>query len=434
MKNVLIITFYFPPHPGIGAVRPFGLAKYLSLYGWNPIILTHQLPGNPDPKFLLIQTPYKDVVERWKTRFGLNPKKPLNTQLQIKRKKDKPSVIDRLAFIPNEIITYPDEKFGWYDYALLEGERILQTYQVDAILSSSRPETCHLIAKDLARKYHIPWVADFRDLWSQNHYSTYSSLKKYFIKNLEIRTLKHASAITTVSQPLAEKLAALHQSKPVFTIKNGFDPEMLSNDTETDRHFTIVYTGDLYEGKRDPAQLFAVIQDLCDSDLVRRNDIRIHFFGYPRFEAENWLQEEITKYHLDDVVILHGTVSHKTAISHQRKAQMLLLLMWNNPEDRGVYTGKLFEYLAARRPVISYGFPEGGVIKELLDQTHAGIHAGNYEELKAAIIRSYQEFRTNGKVRYRGIHEAVMLYSQQEMAKNFAGLLDSMVQKKDNEK
>jgi len=428
LKNVLIITFYFPPHPGIGGVRPYGLAKYLSLYGWNPIILTHVLPGEPDPQLLIIQTPYKDVVEAWKTRFGLNPKKPLNTQLQIERKKNKPSIINRLTYIPNEIITYPDEKIGWYDFAVMEGERILKTHRIDAILSSSRPETCHLIAKYLSGKYHIPWVADLRDLWSQNHYSSYSRLKKYFVKNLEIRTLKDASAITTVSEPLEEKLAVLHKNKQIFTIKNGFDPESVNpENNRIDQYFSIVYTGDLYEGKRDPTELFAVIQELCDKNLIRREDINIHFYGYPRFESENWLQEEIEKFHLRDIVILHGTVTHETAISEQRKAQMLLLLMWNNPEDRGVYTGKLFEYLAARRPVISFGFPEGGVIKELLDQTHAGIHAGNYEELKAAVLQSYQEFKASGSVQYRGIPDQVMIYSQEEMAKNFARLLDSVI-------
>jgi hypothetical protein len=426
LKNVLIITFTFPPNPLIGGVRLYGLAKYLPLYGWNPIILTPELPGEPDPEICIIQTPYQDVTERWKQRFGMDPKKTLNTQLQVKRKKDQPSLINLLTFIPNEIITYPDERIGWYDYAVTAGEKILLNTKIDAILSSSRPETCHLIAKTLAVKYHIPWVADFRDLWSQNHYSPYSRLKKYFIRNLEIKTLKPASAITTVSLPLEEKLAALHKNKQIFTIKNGFDPALLNPEkSQVDPLFTIVYTGDLYEGKRDPAQLFKAIHELCDKKIIRRDDIRIHFFGYPKFQSETWLEEEIARYHCEDLVILHGKISHESALAEQHKAQVLLLLMWNNPEERGVYTGKLFEYLAARRPILSFGFPEGGVIKELLDQTHAGTHAGTYDELKDALIRSYQEYTLSGKVAYRGIPAEVMLYSHQEMARNFAMVLDT---------
>ncbi len=428
LKNVLIITYSFPPSPSIGGVRLYGLAKYLSLYGWNPIILTPDLPGDPNPEMHIVQTPYHDVTEHWKRRFGLDPKQTLNTQLQVKRKKDQPSLINLLTFIPNEIITYPDERIGWYDYAVSAGERILKTTKIDAILSSSRPETCHIIAKTLAVKYHIPWVADFRDLWSQNHYSTYSRLKKYFIKNLEIKTLKHASAITTVSLPLEEKLAALHHNKQIFTIKNGFDPGLLNpENNQVDPVFSIVYTGDLYEGKRDPTQLFEAIHELCDKEIIRRDDIRIHFFGYPKFQSDTWLEEEIARSHIEDLVLLHGKISHESAISEQRKAQILLLLMWNNPDEQGVYTGKLFEYLAARRPILSFGFTEGGVIKELLDQTHAGIHAGNYDELKDALIRSYQEYTSSGKVTYRGIHAEVMLYSHQEMARNFGMVLDTVI-------
>jgi glycosyltransferase involved in cell wall biosynthesis len=428
LKSVLIITYYFPPNPAIGGVRLSGLAKYLSWYGWNPIILTPVLQREPDPKICIIQTPYYDVVENWKRRVGLDPKKTLNNQLSVKRKIDRPSIIERFTSLSYEIITYPDERIGWYDYAIKAGEKILQTQQIDAILSSSRPETCHLIAKALAGKYHIPWVADFRDLWSQNHYSSYPRLKMYFEKKLEIKTLKHASAITTVSQPLGEKLAVLHKNKQIFAIKNGFDPELVNPESKTDPNFTIVYTGDLYERKRDPAQIFAAIQELCDKNVIKRNDIKIHFFGYPDLEnPENWLQEEIATHQLQDLVDLHGKVSHEIAIFEQRKAQILLLLTWNSPDERGVYTGKLFEYLAARRPIISFGYTEGGVVKELLVQTQAGIHAGNYDELKDAIIRAHQEFKELGKVQYRGDDMEVMKYSQKEMAKNFGRVLDSVL-------
>jgi glycosyltransferase involved in cell wall biosynthesis len=310
----------------------------------------------------------------------------------------------------------------------MAGEKIFQSKQIDAIISSSMPMTCHLIAKTLAEKYNIPWVADFRDLWSQNHYSSHSFVRKYFETKLEIKTLKHASAITVVSQPLVEKLGALHENKQIFPIKNGFDPELVNSENNVDQNFTIVYTGDLYEGKRDPVQLFEVIQELCDNGVIKREDIKIHFFGYPKSESpEYWLQEEIAKHHFQDLVILHGRVSHEIAIFEQRKAQILLLLTWNNPDERGVYTGKVFEYLAAHRPIISFGYTEGGVIKDLLVQTQAGIHAGNYHELKDAIVQAHQEFKKSGVVPYRGINTEVMKYSQKEMARNFGKVLDSVL-------
>jgi hypothetical protein len=423
LKTVLIISHYFPPMIGIGGIRAFGLGKYLPSYRWNAIILTKILPGVPDPGLRVIQTPYNDIIEQWKQRTGLNPKKSLNETFRVNIKKDRSSIVDLLISLPNEIITYPDNKKGWYNYAVSAGEKILQTEQIDAIISTSPPATSHLIAQFLAEKYHIPWIADFRDLWSQNHYFSYSGIRNYFDKKLEIKTIQSASAITTVSQQLVDKLALLHGNKKIFSIKNGFDPEIINTKNNVDRFFKIVYTGVLYKGRRDPSPLFAAVDDLCDKGFIKREDVKIDFFGLP----ENWIQEEVVKNHLQENVTLHGLVSHETAIDEQRKAQLLLLLTWDNPEENGVYTGKLFEYLAARRPILSYGYAEGGVIKDLLIQTQAGVHTGNEEELKAAIIRAYREYKESGAVQYRGIGTEVMKFSHKEMARNFADVLDTLV-------
>ena len=251
----------------------------------------------------------------------------------------------------------------WYHDALLAGEKIIRNERIDAILSTSPPVTSHLVAKTLAEKYHIPWVADFRDLWSQNHYLSYSFIRKYFERKLEVKIIRTASAVTTVSQPLADKLALLHKNKKIFSITNGFDPELINTDnTAVDQSFNIVYTGVLYKGKRDPTPLFVVMNDLSDKGCIKREDIKIDFFGSP----EDWIQEDSAKYHLQEYITQHGLVTHETAIAEQRKAQLLLLLTWDNPEEKGVYTGKLFEYLAARRPILSFGHTSGeGVIKEL---------------------------------------------------------------------
>ena len=172
MNNVLIITYFFPPMPEIGGIRLYGLAKHLPEYGWNPIILAPVLPGEPDPQINIIQTECEDVTALWKKRFGLNPKKTLNEQFGISRPKNQSSIVDRLIHLPNEIISYPDSKRGWYKHAVQAGDKLLQNEKIDAIISSSYPVTCHLIAKALAEKYHMHWIADLRDLWTQNPYSS----------------------------------------------------------------------------------------------------------------------------------------------------------------------------------------------------------------------------------------------------------------------
>ena len=289
---------------------------------------------------------------------------------------------------------------------------------------------CNIIAKTLAEKHDVPWVADFRDLWSLNHYSSYSPIRSFFEKNLELKTLKHATAITTVSQPLAGKLELLHKKK-IFSIRNGFDPSLINPGVKPDPLFKIIHTGRLYQGKRDPAQLLAVIDEMCEKKFISRNDIRIDFFGYPRSEfREEWLQEEIMDNNLSDIVTLHGEVSHETALEEQRKAQILLLLTWANPGDEGVYTGKLFEYLAARRPILSLGYREGGVVKELLDQTRAGEHASDKEALKSIILKAYREYKEFGREHYQGIDSESLKYSHVEMAKQFAEVFESVASRK----
>ena len=407
---------------GIGGIRAFALSKYLPCYGWNPIILTITLPGDPDPGTRVIQTHYEDVIDLWKKRFGQSPEKSLNDMLNLSRKKNAFSIADRFVSVPREIITYPDEKKGWYTYAVTAGDKILMTEKIDAILSTSPPAITNLIAKTLAEKYQVPWLADFRDLWSRNHYMKNSVIWNSLEKKLEKKTIKLASAVTTVSQPLVEKLAELHGPKKIFSITNGFDPDLLSTQDSVDTFFRIVYTGVLYEGKRDPTPLFVLLDDLCNKGFIQRDDVKIDFFGIP----EDWIQTEIEKNHLEKNVISHGHVSHDIAVSRQRNAQLLLLLTWDNPEEKGVYTGKLFEYLAARRPILSFGYSEGGVVKDLLLQTQAGVHAGNEEELKTAILQAYHEYKEFGAVQYRGIDTEVLKYSHKEMARNFADVLDSI--------
>ena len=422
MKNVLIVTYYFPPMPAVGGLRLYGLVKYLPAFGWNPIILTPVLPGGPDSQFRVIQTPYDDVVERWLKRLGLNPEKTLNKHLGVYRNKNKPSIVARFAYLPWEIITYPDPQIGWYKHATMAGDRLLRETRVDAILSSSKPETCHLIAKTLAEKYQIPWVADLRDLWTQNSYSNHCALRRFAEKRLELRTLGKASALVTVSRPLADDLSRLHTHKPVYVITNGFDPEDACFDPpELTDKFTITYTGALYGGKRDPLVLFEALKNLMSDGVIDPDRVEVRFFG----SQDPWLFDEIKGAGLDGIVKVFGFVPRDQALLRQRESQLLLLLLWNNPQDKGVYTGKVFEYLAAGRPIIALGGPEESVVKDLLNETQAGHYISSLEDLEFVLSRYYSEYLRTGAIP-RTKESAIMKYSHQEMAKKFADLLDKV--------
>lgn len=407
----------------IGGLRLYGLAKYLPTYGWNPIILTSPLPGDPDLELQIIQTPYEDVVSQWKKRFGLNPKKTLNKQFDISPEKDQFSVIDRLAFLPGEVITYPDDKIGWYDYAVRAGDEFLQRKHVDLIFSSSFPATCHLIARDLAEKYHIRWVADLRDLWTQNPYLNHCAIRKFFERRLELKTLGKANALVTVSEPLAADLQRLHDHTPVHVIKNGFNPDDACYDLPmlSDK-FTITYTGGLYNGKRDPKLLFEALGYLLSEGIIDPDRVEVRFFG----SQDPWLFEEIRQYHLENIVKICGPVPRSVALQKQRESQLLLLLLWDNPQDQGVYTGKVFEYLAARRPILAVGGPDNCVVEGLLRETGAGAYVRSLEELRHTLLDCYNEFTERGCVPYAGVEEKIMQHNQENMAKKFSGLFNAV--------
>ncbi|MEJ5376110.1 MAG: glycosyltransferase [bacterium] len=422
-KRVLIITYYFPPRPGVASIRLRGLAKYLPQYGWEPVVLTAALPGEPEPRFNVVQTLYPgDASARWKRKLGLAPGKGFQQQIGIPRalREGRASFTSRVVSLAKAIIAYPDEQKGWCPFAVSAGHDLLKRERFDALLSSSGPATCHLIARELKRRHGIPWVADLRDLWTQNHYYPHGLVRRLFERRLELKTLELADALVTVSEPLAEELKSLHRNKQVLAITNGFDPDEVASVPLT-KEFTITYTGALYEGKRDPALLFQAVHELIADGTIDPLNIRIRFCG----ETPYWLERQVRHYQLGEIVSLHYKVPRDVALSKQRESQVLLLLNWDDSREKGVYTGKIFEYLAAKRPILALGGP-GGVVAQLLKETGTGVHVESLDYLKALLRSWYQEYKLEGEVRYKGQWEAVQKYSHREMARKFAHLLDEV--------
>lgn len=426
MKKVLVITFHFIKKEAIGSIRLRGLAKYLPEFGWEPTILTPESEciSDTESQYKVIVTQYDDITTIWKKRLGFKTQDTVKRQFGKPTYKNKKLLIDSVINIWEEIFAYPDANIGWYKHAVKAGEKLLAEAKYDVILSSSKPETCHLVAKKLKKKFCIPWVADFRDLWTQNHYYEHFFLRDVFEKRLECFTISETDVLTTVSKPLELMLKHFHREKKVYTITNGYDPDQNNPGTKVSDKFTIVYTGELYQGKRDPEPLFQATSELIKSGKIRSSDIEIHFYG----TDDEWLFNDIREYKLEKVIKVHGPISREESIQEQRRAQVLLLLTWNHPTEKGVYTGKLFDYLAAQRPVIAMGIP-GSVIEDLLNETQAGVYVSSLDKLKQAILSYYQEYKLTGEVSYKGNPVEIENYSHREMARRFAEVLDSIILK-----
>lgn len=428
IRKVLIISYAFPPWETIGSLRPFGLAKYLPEWGWEPTVLTAEYSNRPIYPFTVIETPKYDQLETVKKLFGYNP-------IQSNGKNNfKPLIhkykINALTIIGSplaEIVNYPDAQKGWYKNAFEAGSTLLRNNKFDAIISTSSPVTPHIVAKDLAHSFNLPWIADLRDLWTQFHNYPYSNIRRVFERQLEKKVLGCASALVTVSQPLKEKLQQLHEHKSVFSIPNGFDPDNQGMGYPQQQDgFTIVYTGNIHKVKQNPTPLFKALRTLSDQRTLDLSDVRVNFFGCDY----SWLNKSIYRSNFKDIIRTYSKVPHEESLKIQQEAQILLLLTWNDPAEKGVYTGKVFEYLNAKRPILSMGTTDGGVVRELLDQTQAGVQVSNVEELKEYLIKAYREYKENGTVHYRGIDMEITKYSHVEMARKYVEVLEEICDSK----
>ena len=421
MKKVLIISFAFLEREAIGSVRIRGLAKFLPEFDWEPIILTIKFPGRSDSEFNIVETFYEDKQKKLKENLGFKEEGSLKEQMWLPTYKNKKMLIDYAFHIWQEIFNYPDLQNSWYTYAVRAGKTLLEKESFDAIISSSPPVTSHLIAKNLKNKYRIPWVADLRDLWTQNHYYFNTKVRTLIEQKLEIKTLSMADALVTTTKYLAEKLKELHK-KRVYSITNGFSYG------ETDKYkikftdkFTITYTGALYQSKRDPIKLFQALNELISDRIIDSNDIDIRFYG----PKENWLEEEIKSLNLEKIAKWYGYVDRMTALKMQRETQLLLLLLWDHPEEKNLCPGKLFDYLSSKRPILAIGGSKG-FVKEILDETNSGIFAISIDEIKKILVNSYKEWKMNGVVTYHGKISNINKYSHKEMAKRFSEVLNNV--------
>jgi glycosyltransferase involved in cell wall biosynthesis len=345
--RVLIVSFAFPPFNTIGAVRVGKMAKYLRQLGHEVRVLTAR--EQPWQRSLQLEIPEDEVVATgW-----LNVNLPVELLAGGRQRfaaegfgggARRPGLKGALGQLYKTLFHLPDAQIGWFGPALRGGGGLLERWRPDVILASSPPTTSLLVASRLAARFRVPWVADLRDLWTGNPYYPYPRWRLALEKRLERRVLRTAAGLVTVSEPLRLELAREYDV-PTVEVLNGFDPADYPEEVErpSDGRLRIVYTGMLYGRRRDPSPLFRGIHMMRESDAVR-----LQFFGRYVAAAEEFAQE----CGVTHLVETHATVPYEESLRLQRGADALLLLPGNEPAAKGVYTGKFFEYLGARRPLV----------------------------------------------------------------------------------
>ena len=369
--RIVIVTYNWPPRNAIGTHRPYSWAKYWSRAGAKVTVLTArkqsfdlpldlELPELPGVK--VIEADFDISVAASSARLGgRHWEKGLTWLKRAKR------VCEGWFGIAL------DARDGWVKGAMPHALQLAE--DADVVVSTYGPRGCHLIAS--AMKRHRPklfWVADYRDLWSQNHLSGYNSRarkKEAAMEREHVGT--RADMLTVVSEDLANQLR-FFLKKPTYVIYNGFDVEdavelLAPASSDVKR---IVYTGLLYPGSRDPTPLFSAMRELQLEGRLNPSDLQVDFYG----PASDWLQNLISQFGLSEFVKVHGRVLRNIALTRQCQADRLLLLESGATEAKGVLTGKLFEYLAAGRPIISLGSSPDSAIATVLEDCASGICIG----------------------------------------------------------
>lgn len=382
--KILLVSWHFPPANAIGAVRVGKLAKFLVRRRHDVRVLAGR--NNAVAQSLPLEIP-----EQFVTYTGLiDVNRPLHVLQNTFRRLTKTHASSGRAdgqdrggisswlrsasdFYVN-LVNQPDRYVGWLPAALVAARRGIfsRGWRPDIIIASGPPFTAFLVARALARKLHVPWLAELRDRWSDDPYNEYPDWKIRRVARLERRVLETAGGIITVSEPWADFYRAKF-GKPVAVVYNGFDPEdfPLSDPCPCDRRdgeLEIVYTGVIYSGRRDPSPLFHAIQMLGHD----RGKVRVTFYG----AAPDLVEPLARACRIEDRVSVRDAVPYRQVIEIQRRADVLLLLQWNDPKEQGNCPAKLFEYLAVLRPILGIGL-DNGVPATIIRSQSAGLFAND---------------------------------------------------------
>ena len=445
MKKVILIAFYFNQINEIASKRLRALAKYLPQFGWEPIVIVPDLGAIPkDNENLncrIIYTEYEDMFNHFSNKFKNSKGADFNSNEKSEDDKLKDStsfsnpIVSKAISIAGEVFAYPDGMKYWHDSAFNAASKIIEQEEIDAVISSSWPITCHTIAKDLKDKYDILWIADLRDLWNLNPYVSHTFIRTYFEERLELKTFENVDALTTTTDLAAKTLATLHPNNKIVPILSGYDKDdfrFLDSIIENNENYNVnrqiedstkenklkfIYAGSLYGGKRDPTNLFKAIRELDDENKLDSSNISIEFYG-----DDTNLEAIANRYGLQDIIKIGGKISHEEVLKRQLDSDVLLLISWDNEKEKMFIPGKIYEYFALDKLVLSIGHKEGS-LKDLIDETKVGYHVSDLESTKDALLNIYDEFVEKGKVELNSDMN-IEDYSMENMAKKFADLLN----------
>lgn len=434
MRKVLIITYYWPPSGGAGVQRWLKFVKYLRLYDWEPVIYTPSNPEFPalDESLLdevpadleIIKTPIWEPYQLYKKLAGYSPDQKVNASGFISEKK-KPGKIQQFSMWLRGNFFIPDARKFWIKPSIKFLTEWLKTNKVDAMVSTGPPHSMHMIALGVKNNTGLPWLADFRDPWTNIDFYHELMLSKRADKQhheQELKVLSNADNVVVISNSMKTDFLKI-KDRDYAVITNGFDYSDIENkEVITDPKFSLAHIGSMAKS-RNPENLWKALADLKERIPGLSDDLVIKLVGSIDIAVINSLE----KYNLTANLEKIEYRPHDEIIAIQQQSRVLLLVINDTPNSKVILPGKFFEYMASGRPILCIG-PIDGDAAEIIHDTHAGVVAdtSNYDEIREKISSLYHNYRSGNDVVKT---ENISRFSRKELTKTMAATLENMVLK-----
>lgn len=440
MRRVLIITYYWPPSGGSGVQRWLKMSKYLPENGWQPVVYTadnaeypvedKSLDSDVAPETEVIRQPIVEPYSFYKKFLGIKKGEKVKAGF-INEGAKKTGWKENLSVWVRGNFFIPDARCWWIKPSVKYLTNYLKEHPVDAIVSTGPPHSMHLIARALHRKFNIPWVADFRDPWTDIDFYKDLKLTSWADRKhhrLERQVLTEATKVVTIGWDCARGLEQLG-AKDVAVITNGYDFDQPIVEVHHDTSmldqgtlpFTMSHIG-IIGANRNPETFWQAFADIVETLPETSQPIRIRLIG----QVDNSVLESIKRHNIEKYVEITPYIPHNQVLEEQQKSAVLLLFINNSPNAKGVLTGKLFEYLASGRPILCIG-PEDGDSARVLNETETGITVGfnNKEKMITVISDLYQKYVDNQLESKQS--SLVEKYSRRNLTKDFVKILNEII-------
>ncbi|WP_066890627.1 glycosyltransferase family protein [Clostridium nigeriense] len=413
-KNVLFIAYHFPPIGGSGVQRSLKYVKYLPSNGYNPIVATVKEGHN----FAYDYGMLKEIPENVKVYRSNSGEmlwlreiiEKVNEFLSKLRTSSKEEVVEENKgnsenkdTIKDKIFRYleynyyvPDTKIRWYKHAIRNIKNIiLKENKIDVIYSTSAPYTDHLIAMEIKKKTNKPWVADFRDPWIGNDsiMGRYSEKRIKKEKEMELQVVTLADIVINVTDPITEMYKKRYpQFKNKFiTITNGFDGgDKDSIKRYNNTKFKISYAG-LLDSSRTPKSLIIALENIFSKNQELAKDLVVDFTGYVSDDLINMINNSKISKNIN----VNSYVEHKEILNIMANSNINLIILPDIEESKGVFTGKIFDYILAERPILGI-MPDDGVAAKLINENNIGlaVNHNDIDKIEEFILEEYKKFKS----------------------------------------